>query len=223
MVDSCTFTTMNRDLHDYRQSYEVGALDIQQMEAHPMDQFGLWFKEVEAEGSLREANAMSLATLGLDGFPKARIVLLKAYPHEGFIFYTNYQSEKGQSIAAYPQVGLSFFWPNLERQVIVKGKVEKLASQKSDAYFKSRPRDSQLGALVSDQSSVIASREILEAKMEALQKEYQDKEIERPEYWGGYMVIPQSIEFWQGRPSRLHDRIRYDLKEGIWNKNRLAP
>ncbi len=214
---------MNRDIHDYRQSYEVGSLDMNQMERHPMDQFGLWFKEVEDEGSLREPNAMSLATLGLDGFPKARIVLLKAYPKEGFIFYTNYNSEKGQSIAAYPKVGLSFFWPNLERQVIIKGQIQKLSKEKSDAYFQSRPKDSQLGALVSNQSSVIASRDVLENKMERLKTTYANTEIERPDYWGGYIVKPVSIEFWQGRPSRLHDRIRYELHEDSWQKNRLAP
>ena len=214
---------MNRDIHDYRQSYEVGALDMDQMQPHPMDQFGLWFKEVEAEGSLREPNAMSLATLGLDSFPKARIVLLKAYPHEGFVFYTNYESEKGKSIAAHPKVGISFFWPNLERQVIVKGQIQKLSKEKSDAYFQSRPKDSQLGALVSDQSSIIASREVLEDKMERLKTAYANKDIQRPDHWGGYIVEPVSIEFWQGRPSRLHDRVRYDLQEGSWQKNRLAP
>jgi pyridoxamine 5'-phosphate oxidase len=214
---------MNRDLHNYRQSYEVGVLDIAHTEADPMSQFAHWFKEVEAAGGVKEPNAMSLATLGADGFPKARIVLLKEYNLEGFVFYTNYQSEKGQSIAQHPQVGLSFFWPNLERQVIIKGKIQKVPEEQSDAYFKSRPKESQLGALVSDQSSVIDDRSVLEEKMNALVAQFENKTIERPNHWGGYVVLPTMVEFWQGRPSRLHDRIRYRLEDNIWIKERLAP
>ena len=214
---------MNRDLHNYRQSYEAGVLDIAHTEADPMRQFAHWFKEVESAGGVKEPNAMSLATIGADGFPKARIVLLKEYNLEGFVFYTNYQSEKGQSIAQHPQVGLSFFWPNLERQVIIKGKIQKVPEEQSDAYFKSRPKESQLGALVSDQSCVIDDRSVLEEKMNALVAQFENKTIQRPNHWGGYLVLPTMVEFWQGRPSRLHDRIRYRLEDKKWIKERLAP
>lgn len=214
---------MNRDLHNYRQSYEAGVLDIAHTKAHPMDQFTLWFKEVEAAGGVTEPNAMTLATLDAQGFPKARIVLLKEYNNEGFVFYTNYESEKGQSIAQHPQVGLSFFWPNLERQVIIKGTVEKVPEAQSDAYFMSRPKESQLGALVSNQSCVLEDRSILEDKMQSLVAQFENEDIKRPKHWGGYFVQPTMIEFWQGRPSRLHDRIRYSLQENQWIKERLAP
>jgi pyridoxamine 5'-phosphate oxidase len=214
---------MNRDLHNYRQSYEAGVLDIAHTKAHPMDQFTLWFKEVEAAGGVTEPNAMTLATLDAQGFPKARIVLLKEYNNEGFVFYTNYESEKGQSIAQHPQVGLSFFWPNLERQVIIKGTVEKVPEAQSDAYFMSRPKESQLGALVSNQSCVLEDRSILEDKMQSLVAQFENEDIQRPKHWGGYFVQPTMIEFWQGRPSRLHDRIRYGLQENQWIKERLAP
>lgn len=214
---------MNRDLHNYRQSYEAGALDIEHTAADPMEQFAFWFKEVEAAGGVKEPNAMSLATIGTDGFPKVRIVLLKEYSQEGFVFYTNYDSEKGQSIAQNTQVGLSFFWPNLERQVILKGEAHKVSEGQSDAYFASRPKGSQLGALVSNQSSVIDDRSVLEEKMQSLVSQYEKKDIQRPEHWGGYIVKPLMIEFWQGRPSRLHDRVRYTLNDDQWIKERLAP
>jgi pyridoxamine 5'-phosphate oxidase len=188
-----------------------------------MEQFALWFKEVEAAGGVKEPNAMSLATIGTDGFPKVRIVLLKEYSQEGFVFYTNYDSEKGQSIAQNTQVGLSFFWPNLERQVILKGEAHKVSEGQSDAYFASRPKGSQLGALVSNQSSVIDDRSVLEEKMQSLVSQYEKKDIQRPEHWGGYIVKPLMIEFWQGRPSRLHDRVRYTLNDDQWIKERLAP
>ncbi len=213
---------MNRDLHNYRDSYEKGELLLENTAENPFEQFSIWFKDAEEENTIKEANAMTLATLGQDGFPKSRVVLLKAFSKEGFVFYTNYKSEKGKSITAHPKVGISFFWPALERQVIIKGDVTKLEEQLSDAYFNSRPKGSQLGAIVSNQSSV-TSREALETKMSLLNEEYKEKEIIRPEHWGGYVVTPVSIEFWQGRPSRLHDRICYELEETTWVKNRLAP
>jgi pyridoxamine 5'-phosphate oxidase len=167
---------------------------------------------------------MTIATVGKDGFPKNRIVLLKKFTWEGFIFYTNYNSEKGKAIEANQNICLSFFWPALEQQIIIKGKAEKLAENLSDGYFESRPKGSQLGAWASNQSSVVASREVLENNIINLEKEYQDKEIPRPEHWGGYLVKPTSIEFWQGRPNRLHDRIRYTLEEDFsWKLERLAP
>jgi len=166
---------------------------------------------------------MTVSTIDQEGFIKSRIVLLKEYDNEGFVFYTNYTSEKGGSIAHHNQVGISFFWPNLERQVIVKGTISKISPERSDAYFKARPKASQLGAIVSHQSKVIKDRNVLEEKMLLLEEEYKNKEVIRPEYWGGYLVSPVSIEFWQGRPNRLHDRIRYYKKNELWTKERLAP
>jgi len=214
---------MNRDLHNYRVSYERAALAIDNMLDDPMGQFEQWFDEVEKEGSLREPNTMNLATQDVDGFVKSRIVLLKGYDAQGFRFYTNYHSEKGRAIAHNPKVGLSFFWPNMERQVIIKGIAGQLSAADSDRYFKSRPVDSQLGAWVSEQSRVIEDRTYLEQRMKALKAKYENKEIPRPEHWGGYLIKPISVEFWQGRPSRLHDRIRYTLENEQWIKERLAP
>lgn len=214
---------MQENLENYRKSYEKSALIEDSISENPMELFQKWFYEVEASEGVDETNAMTISTIGVDGFPKNRVVLLKKYTHEGFIFYTNYESEKGKAIAKNPNVCISFFWPNLERQIIIKGKVEKIAKNLSDGYFESRPAGSKLGAIVSDQSSVIASREVLEAKLKDLEKEYGDKEIDRPIFWGGYIVKPVSMEFWQGRPNRLHDRIRFTLIDIDWKIERLAP
>ncbi|MHA7863941.1 pyridoxamine 5'-phosphate oxidase [Flagellimonas marinaquae] len=215
---------MQKDLSDYRKSYEKSELTEASIKENPMEQFQKWFHEVEATDGVDEPNAMTVSTIGLDGFPKSRVVLMKRFTFEGFIFYTNYQSEKGRAIAANPSVCLSFFWPNLERQVIIKGKAEKIAENLSDGYFESRPKGSQLGAVVSDQSEVVPSREHLEGKLKELEQEYEGKEVPRPDYWGGFLVRPISIEFWQGRPNRLHDRIRYTLQEDFdWKIERLAP
>ncbi|MDX1759652.1 MAG: pyridoxamine 5'-phosphate oxidase, partial [Arenibacter algicola] len=183
-----------------------------------------WFYEVEASDGVDEPNAMTVSTIGLDGFPKNRVVLLKKYTFEGFIFYTNYESEKGRAISQNPNVCISFFWPNMERQIIIKGRAEKIAENLSDGYFESRPDGSKLGAIVSKQSEVVPSRDYLEKKLKDLEKEYENKEIERPKYWGGFIVKPVSLEFWQGRPNRLHDRIRYSLQANYdWKIERLAP
>ena len=214
---------MQKDLGKYRKSYEKSALIEDSISDNPMELFQKWFYEVEASGGVDEPNAMTVSTIGLDGYPKNRVVLLKKYTHEGFIFYTNYESEKGKAIAKNPNVCISFFWPNLERQIIIKGKAEKIAKNLSDGYFESRPDGSKLGAIVSNQSNVISSREVLEDNLVKLEATYKDKEIERPDFWGGYMVKPVSIEFWQGRPNRLHDRIRYTLKNVDWKIERLAP
>lgn len=216
--------TKGKDLSDYRRNYQKSELLEDQVPDNPLQLFQTWFYEVEESGAMDEANAMSVATTGQDGFPKTRVVLLKRFNEEGFIFYTNYTSEKGQAIAADPRVCLSFFWPVLERQVIIKGKAEKVPANISDGYFDSRPKGSQLGALVSDQSSVVASREVLENELRDLEQEFAGKEVPRPEHWGGYLVRPVAIEFWQGRPNRLHDRIRYTLQEDYdWKIERLAP
>ncbi|MDP2525178.1 pyridoxamine 5'-phosphate oxidase [Maribacter sp. 6B07] len=215
---------MQKDLGDYRKSYEKSALVEDSISDNPIQLFQTWFYEVENSDGVDEPNAMTVSTVGLDGFPKSRVVLLKKYTHEGFIFYTNYNSEKGKAISENPNLCLSFFWANLERQVIIKGVAEKLPENLSDGYFESRPEGSKLGALVSNQSTVIDSRAVLEDKLAKLEKEYNGKEIERPKHWGGYLVRPLSIEFWQGRPNRLHDRIRYTLtSEFDWKMERLAP
>lgn len=214
---------MNRDLTDYRKSYDKKALQENELPVSPFQLFSDWFKEVEDAGGVEEANAMTLTTIGLDGFPKARIVLLKHFDKDGFVFYTNYASEKGKAIAANNKVCISFFWPNLERQVIVKGEVSKISEDTSITYFKSRPKGSQLGAWASEQSSIIDSREILEQKLTALKKEFADKEIPKPDFWGGYCIRPVQFEFWQGRPNRLHDRICYVKEKDNWQKKRLSP
>ncbi|WP_116770173.1 pyridoxamine 5'-phosphate oxidase [Maribacter litoralis] len=215
---------MQKDLGDYRKSYEKSALMEDSISDNPIQLFQTWFYEVENSDGVDEPNAMTVSTVGLDGFPKSRVVLLKKYTHEGFIFYTNYNSEKGKAISENPNLCLSFFWANLERQVIIKGVAEKLPENLSDGYFESRPEGSKLGAVVSEQSTVIDSRAVLEDNLARLEKEYSDKEIERPKHWGGYLVRPVSMEFWQGRPNRLHDRIRYTLTDEYeWKMERLAP
>jgi pyridoxamine 5'-phosphate oxidase len=215
---------MNNDLSDYRKSYEKGALLKSNVPENPMELFQKWFYEVDHSDGVDEANAMTISTIGLDGYPKGRVVLLKKYTYEGFIFYTNYNSEKGKAILKNPNVCLSFFWHAAERQIIIKGKAEKIAENLSDGYFESRPRGSQLGAIVSNQSDVVKDRSELEEKLKQLEKAYEGKEIERPKFWGGFIVKPIEIEFWQGRANRLHDRIRYKLdSEFNWKIERLAP
>jgi pyridoxamine 5'-phosphate oxidase len=213
-----------KDLSNYRKSYEKSALLENQIPEDPINLFHKWFYEAEDLNAADEVNAMSVATIGLDGFPKTRVVLLKKFNEEGFIFYTNYNSEKGKAIIENPNVCLSFFWPTVERQIIIKGKAEKTTASISDNYFASRPDGSKLGALVSPQSEVILNREFLEKSLIELEKEWEGKEIERPSHWGGFLVRPVEVEFWQGRPNRLHDRIRYQLQnEFDWKIDRLAP
>ncbi|ADV50170.1 Pyridoxine/pyridoxamine 5'-phosphate oxidase [Cellulophaga algicola DSM 14237] len=214
---------MQKDLGEYRKTYEKSELTETSISDNPMELFQKWFYETEASEGVDEPNAMTVSTIGLDGFPKSRVVLLKKYTHEGFIFYSNYDSEKGKAIAANPKVCISFFWPFMERQIIIKGIAEKIPENLSDGYFDSRPDGSKLGAIVSEQSAVISSREVLEEKLKELEKEYVTKEILRPKNWGGYIVKPVSMEFWQGRPNRLHDRIRFSLEDIDWRIDRLAP
>ena len=212
------------DLSNYRKSYEKSELLENTISEDPINLFHKWFHEVKDFGGVEEVNAMTVSSIGLDNFPKARVVLLKQYNEEGFIFYTNYNSEKGKSILHNPNICLSFFWHSLERQVIIKGTAEKTSEVVSDNYFASRPEGSQLGAVVSNQSEVIPNRDFLETKLKALEKKWEGKQIPRPLYWGGFLVRPISVEFWQGRPNRLHDRILYTLQEDYnWKIERLAP
>jgi len=214
---------MSKNLANYRKNYDKLELLENTIAENPFEQFQLWFEELETTNSNIEVNAMNVSSIGADGFPKNRIVLLKEYNEEGFIFYTNYGSEKALSLFNNPNTCLSFFWPDLERQVIIKGTAEKASEEKAIAYFKSRPRESQLGAWASHQSSEIASREVLEKTMLELELEFQDKEVPKPEFWGGFLVKPVSFEFWQGRPNRLHDRILYSKERKKWIFKRLAP
>tara|TARA_Y100001947_G_C10256993_1_gene268336 strand:+ start:20 stop:664 length:645 start_codon:yes stop_codon:yes gene_type:complete len=214
---------MSRNLQDYRQSYEKSELLESNISDNPFELFERWFNETEVEGGAGEVNAMTIATIGLNGFPKSRVVLLKSYDSEGFIFYTNFNSEKGKAIAINPNVCLSFFWPSTERQVIIQGVVEKVDDEIATEYYHSRPRGSQLGAWASPQSSEIASREVLEDNLAQVELKYKDHEVPKPENWGGYIVKPVNIEFWQGRQNRLHDRIIFNKEEAQWNSKRLAP
>ncbi len=215
---------MEKDLSNYRKSYEKGALLLKNAPENPIALFRTWFNDVDQNFPKEETNAMTLSTIGVDGYPKSRVVLLKKITDEGFIFYTNYESEKGKSIMANRNICLSFFWHGAERQIIIKGTAEKIAGNLSDTYFNSRPRGSQLGALVSNQSNIIESRTFLEDKLKALEAKYEGQAIPRPDFWGGFIVKPVSIEFWQGRPNRLHDRILYNLESDYsWIKKRLSP
>lgn len=213
-----------KDLSNYRKNYEKSQLLETEIPEDPINLFHKWFYETEEFGNIEEVNAMTVSTIGVDGFPKSRVVLLKKFNEEGFIFYTNYHSEKGKAIELNPKVCLSFFWHSMERQVIIKGIAEKTSALTSDNYFDSRPDGSKLGALVSPQSQIIPDRDYLESRLTVLENEYNETSIPRPSHWGGYLVKPHQVEFWQGRPNRLHDRIRYTLQDNYdWRVERLAP
>lgn len=215
---------MNKDLSDYRKSYEKKELLEANCPENPVELFQEWFLNADQTDTVDESNAMTLSTIGTDGFPKSRVVLMKKFTWEGFIFYTNYSSEKGKAMASNKNVCLSFFWPSLEQQIIIKGKAEKIAENLSDGYFESRPDGSKLGAWASSQSSVVSSREELDQNLKSFENKYKNQEIPRPNHWGGFIVKPESIEFWQGRPNRMHDRIRYTLQKDFnWKMERLAP
>lgn len=211
------------NLHDKRKIYEKSQLIETEIKENPIEQFRDWFLDASENPSVSEANAMAVSTLEEDGCPRTRMVLLKEYTYEGFIFYTNYDSRKGKAIEKTHKACLHFFWPGLERQIIIKADFEKIAENLSDGYFHSRPKGSQLGAAVSPQSQEIPNRMFLEEKLKVLEQEYENKEVPRPENWGGYIAKPYEIEFWQGRPNRLHDRIIYTLKDFDWKISRLAP
>jgi pyridoxamine 5'-phosphate oxidase len=207
---------------DLRKNYTQAGLLESEIVANPFEQFRLWFDQAVA-ADLLEPNAMTIATVTAEGKPSARIVLLKDFDDRGFVFYTNYRSQKGVELQHCPYAALVFLWGDLERQVRIEGKVELVSEAEATGYFHSRPVNSQLGAWASDQSVVIADRAVLEQKIHQLATEYQNAVIPKPAHWGGFRVIPQEIEFWQGRPSRLHDRLRYQLVDGEWRIDRLAP
>lgn len=215
------------DLRDYinklRHDFSMQVLDESLMEKNPIKQFEKWFKEA-VDAQVPEPNAMTVSTVSAEGFPSGRVALLRNFNEAGFVFYTNYASRKGRELELNPQVSLNFFWPQLERQVKIQGIAEKQSPEESDLYFNSRPRSSKIGAWTSPQSEVVESRKTLDDLYKEVEKKFEGKEIPRPEFWGGYIVKPTNIEFWQGRPSRLHDRIRYTfLPGGTYKMERLAP
>lgn len=214
---------MDKTVADLRKDYTLQGLSEIDIDPNPFLQFKLWFDQAIAS-ELLEPNAMTLATTTPDGQPAARIVLLKDFDERGFVFFTNYNSQKGQELAENPQAALVFWWAELERQVRISGHVEKVSDNESDAYFQSRPWNSRLSAWASNQSEVIPNRDVLEKSLQELQIQYKDQDIPRPPHWGGLRVIPDEIEFWQGRPSRLHDRLRYSrITNNTWKIERLCP
>lgn len=214
---------LSNKLAAIRKDYRLKSLDLADVHEDPLKQLSIWLDEaVKAE--LSEVNAMHLSTIDLNGRPAGRIVLLKGIDETGIVFFTNYRSAKGQELEGKSYAAVTFFWDGLQRQVRLSGRVEKVSAEESDAYFVSRPRESQIGAWASDQSEVIPNRAFLEEKVKQLVEQYQGKNIPRPPHWGGYRVIPEHVEFWQGRESRLHDRIVYTLEEGVnWGIDRLSP
>ena len=215
---------MKSDISNYRKSYLKGFLSENEIFDNPLKLFNKWFDEISDTTLEIEINAMTLSTIDNDGFPRNRVVLLKYFSEEGFIFFTNYNSNKAKSILSNNKVSLSFFWEQMERQIIIKGKAFKTSDDVSENYFNSRPLGSKIGALVSDkQSSVIPSRSFLEDEFEKIKKQFENSQISRPLNWGGFIVKPIEYEFWQGRENRLHDRIRYIKKDSNWITERLSP
>ncbi len=213
---------VKRDLSALREEYTRASLDEKSAGSNPLEQFNYWFEQA-LEVGLPEPNAMTLATVDQKGRPSARVVLLKELDPKGFVFYTNYSSRKGKDLDQNPHGALVFLWLELQRQVRVEGRVEKLEPAISDAYFNSRPRASRIAAVASPQSHPIPDRKFLEEKFREAEKQFGDQAVKRPEHWGGYRLIPENIEFWQGRQNRLHDRLLYSISDGHWKIQRLAP
>lgn len=214
---------MKENIQDIRRDYQLESLSEDAVAVEPIQQFDKWFREA-VRARIDEVNAMTLATASADGVPAARIVLLKSYDEKGFTFYTNYNSFKGQQLKENPKACLVFFWKELERQVRITGLVQRTNPEESDSYFNSRPEASRIGAWASPQSQVIENRHWLDEQFNLLVQQMEGSEIRRPDHWGGYVVSPVIIEFWQGRPGRLHDRIQYTLTDkGDWKMERLAP
>lgn len=213
---------LNLNIAELRKDYTQQSLNEKEVFSNPFQQFEKWWKEAVESGG-EEVNAMTLATCNLKGQPSARIVLLKGFSEEGFIFFTNYTSKKGRELHQNPNAALVFFWKELERQIRIEGIVSKISVEDSNQYFFIRPQASQLAAWISPQSTVVSDREILEKNFQHYQQHFSKEKILRPEYWGGYILKPALIEFWQGRPGRLHDRIQYTLGGSNWKIERLAP
>ncbi|UII24221.1 pyridoxamine 5'-phosphate oxidase [Fulvivirga ligni] len=214
---------MDKNIADIRKDYALKALDVKDVLKDPIKQFEKWLNEA-LECDIKEATAMNVATVSEQGLPSSRIILLKGVTAEGFTFFTNYMSSKGRELEANPAVALNFFWPELERQVRIQGTAAKVSEEESTEYFQSRPKGSQIGAWCSPQSAVIEDRSLLEERQKTLTEKFSDDEVlPKPKQWGGYLVKPFLIEFWQGRPSRLHDRLLYTLQDDNWKINRLAP
>lgn len=211
-----------RSIAEPRREHTETGLNESDMRDNPVEQFADWLNEA-IDAQIVEPNAMTLATATADGRPSARTVLLKGFDERGFVFYTNYESQKGRELARNPQAALVFYWAGLARQVRVSGRVERMSRQESEAYFRTRPPGSRLSAVASPQSQVIPSRELLERRVVELEATYPDGDVPLPDFWGGYRVRPEVVEFWQGRPNRLHDRLRYRLDGGLWRLERLAP
>lgn len=209
-------------LHQMRQEYAAGSLNETNMPHNPMEVFNVWL-DFAINSGLTEPNAMTVATATADGKPSARVVLLKEVNDNGFVFFTNYMSRKGRELIVNPEVAIVFDWHNLERQVRVEGRAEKLSSEESEAYFNERPEDAKIGAWASPQSKIVKDREELEKHLEEIEEQFEDMPVHRPSHWGGYLIRPSVIEFWQGRPSRMHDRIVYYKTEDGWTMHRLAP
>ncbi len=206
-----------------RINYTKGIIDPKISDSNPLDLFLIWMKDAIDSNLIEEPNAMNISTIEDDGYPKSRIFLLKDFSKEGLTFFTNYNSSKGRSIKKNNKVGVSFFWGPLERQIIMKGKAKKISSYLSEEYFYSRPRKSQIASIISPQSEVISDRDFLDDRMKKLENEYKDRTIPMPDNWGGFIIKPFEIEFWQGRPDRLHDRICFKLRNNRWRSDRLAP
>ncbi|BDC99290.1 pyridoxamine 5'-phosphate oxidase [Persicobacter psychrovividus] len=212
---------MEINIADIRQDYSKKELSIAECANHPIEQFNTWFEEA-IKAQVMEPNAMTVSAVSKEGRPSARTVLLKGIENDAFVFYTNYNSRKGQHLAANKYAALTFFWPELERQVNIEGRIEQVAEEVSDKYFKSRPYKSRVGAWASEQSQEISSKSVVMTRFAKYATKY-ITHVPRPPHWGGYGIIPDRIEFWQGRPSRLHDRVLYVLENGQWLKKRLAP
>ena len=213
---------MARNVADLRKEYTRAGLTESDMDPDPVEQFRRWFDEALAAG-LHEPNAMIVATASPDGLPSARVVLLKGFDDRGFVFYTNYEGRKGRELEENPRAALLFYWGELERQVRIEGTASRVSEEESDAYYAGRPRGSRLGALASEQSRVVGSREVLEGRIRNLEAEYEGRDVPRPAFWGGYRVEPEAMEFWQGRENRLHDRLVYRRGEVGWKMERLQP
>lgn len=222
MSDSDEFSKLNESIAHLRRDHGVAPLELDDLDPDPVEQFGRWMEEA-LEAGIVLPNTMTLATAAPGGAPSARMVLLKGFDHDGFVFYTNYSSRKSRELEANPAAALVFYWSSLERQVRVEGPVDKVAGAESDAYFASRPFESRLGAWASRQSTPLATRHELEARLEELERRFSGGHVPRPPHWGGWRVLPHAVEFWQGRPKRLHDRFLYTRSPAGWDRVRLSP